>query len=176
MNKLTKILSIGLVSIFALCAVASGSGDKKDKSNGTNATTAETTQQKYTLGSNFTFDQLDITIGTDLKKGTVDNSFSDKNGQDYIIVPIHVTNLSNENHGLNYLYVKAFGSKGTKADIYYYYEDDADISKAGEMRSGASNDINVKIMYDGDGTYCLTFDDWSNEINVEFDVALANIE
>ena len=172
MNRLTKILSVMLVLVFAFCAIASGS--KKEDKSGNNNTTAETTQ-KLSLGSKFTFDQLEVTVGTDLKKGTVDNSFSDKQGQDYIIVPLHITNLSNENHGLSYLYVKAFGSKGTKADIYYYYEDDADISKAGELRSGASNDINVKIMYDGDGTYCLTFDDWSDELNVEFEVVLANL-
>ena len=49
-------------------------------------------------------------------------------------------------------FVKIFGSKGTETDKCDSYFDDG-MSFAGDLRSGASYDIALYCIYDGDGTY-----------------------
>ena len=122
-----------------------------------------------TLGSTFEFDDLEITIGTDITWLEVDNEFSDNHGETVFRLPITVTNLSDETNGFNMFFMTRFGSNGTQLDSISAFFDN-DIDWAGEMRSGATMEAYMHILYDGDGEYALEFNDWSDRIEVVFQV------
>lgn len=111
---------------------------------------------ELTYGDTFEFDGLEITFGTDIKSATLVNQFSDLDGSDVIVVPMTIKNTSNETHGLNMFYYSIYGSSGTSAkDVSAYF--DNDVAYAGDMRSGASLETYMHILYDGDGDYYVEF-------------------
>lgn len=124
-----------------------------------------------TLGSTINYDDLAIEFGSDLQTTTLQNQFSDKNGETVLFVPLKITNNGSEPKSLNMYAVKAFGSKGTELDtVFTYFEDDARM--AGDMRPGASQEANLYFLYDGDGTYYLDFGFYKTEVEVEIPVQL----
>lgn len=146
MNRLTKILSVMLVLVFAFCAIASGKSKKDKLVQDQNGNT------ELTLGSTFEFDDLEITVGKEISFDTLKNQFSDKDGSTVVRIPLTIKNLKDEEHHLNMFFVKIFGSKGTETDKCDSYFDDG-MSFAGDLRSGASYEIALYCLYDGDGTY-----------------------
>lgn len=100
---------------------------------------------------------------------TVDNEFSDVNGRNVIRLGVNVKNVSSETHSLNMFYYKLFGSQGTELDgVAAYFDDSVDF--AGDLRPDASYKTYFYILYDGDGTYGIDFDNFSEQVSVEFDV------
>lgn len=146
MNRLTKILSVMLVLVFAFCAIASGKSKKEKLVQDQNGKT------ELTLGSTFEFDDLEITVGKEISFDTLKNQFSDKDGSTVVRIPLTIKNLKDEEHHLNMFFVKIFGSKGTETEKCDSYFDDG-MSFAGDLRSGASYEIALYCIYDGDGTY-----------------------
>ncbi len=126
-------------------------------------------KKTYGLGETFTFDDLEITLGSDISFTTIKNEYSEHNGKDVIKLPITVKNLKDETHGLNMFNYKVYGSQGAEADTVSSYFDDA-VDYAGDLRSGASYTKYMYFIYDGNGQYTIEFDDWSTKIIVEFDV------
>ena len=82
MNRLTKILSVMLVLVFAFCAIASGKSKKDKLVQDQNGNT------ELTLGSTFEFDGLEITVGKEISFDTLKNQFSDKNGSTVVRIPL----------------------------------------------------------------------------------------
>lgn len=123
----------------------------------------------YTLGSSFEFDDLTVTIGDSYSFTTINNEYSDYYKKTIIRLPVTVKNNKDENHQLNMFFYKFFGSQGTQLDDVSAYFDD-EVGWAGEMRSGASYSKAFYILYDGDGTYSIDFDNFSSEYTVEFEV------
>lgn len=124
---------------------------------------------KYKLGEKFTFNDLEITLGTDVTVVTYSNKYSSYDGKSFVKVPITVKNLKSETHSLSSIWVKSFGSNGTEVESPGYIYDD-DYESAGDLRSGASYTKYMYFLYDADGTYAIEFDDWSTQITVEFNV------
>ncbi len=50
-----------------------------------------------------------------------------------------------------------------------YFDDVIDYT--GDLRSGASYTKYFYILYDGNGTYSIEFDNWSTELTVEFQIS-----
>ena len=65
-----------------------------------------------------------------------------------------------------------YNSSGTEAEDVDSYFDDA-VDFAGDLRSGASYTKYLYFLYDGDGTYAIEFDNYSEKITVEFDIVKA---
>lgn len=123
----------------------------------------------YSLGETFKFDELEITFGTEIGFSKVNNRYSDYNGKTVVKLPITVKNLKKETHGLNMFYYNFYGSQGTEVkDLGNYF--DNDVAYAGDLRSGASYTKYVYFQYDGDGTYAIEFDNYSQKIIVEFEI------
>ena len=153
MKKLFKFLLIVLSFTFVLTGCTSSSENKT-----------------YSLGDTFEFDDLKITVGTKLSYITMNNEYSDYYKKTVIKIPVTIENLHDETHSLNMFYYRFFGSQGTETnEISLYYDNDG-ISNAGDLRKGASYTKYFYVIYDGDGTYALEFDDWSDKITIEFDV------
>lgn len=187
--KKQKIILIALIIISIIVfiiSISSGStDDKKNNSNNnntnssTNANTNDNTNSNintesnkkntYGLNETFTFDELEITLGSEVTYTKVNNKYSDNHGKSVVKIPVTIKNLKDETHSLNMFYYKAFGSKGTQLDTLGYYFDNS-VDEAGDLRSGASYTKYFYLLYDGDGTYAIEFDNWAKKITVEFEI------
>ena len=66
-------------------------------------------------------------------------------------------------------YYDLFGSQGTELDGISSYFDNT-IDHAGDLKPDASYKAYFYILYDGDGKYSIDFDNYSQELSVEFNV------
>lgn len=141
-------------------------------SNKNNNSSNNNNNNKKTIGFNdtFEFDDLEMSISSDYIFDTVSNKYSSYYGSEYIKLPITVKNINDETHGLNMFFYKVYGSKGSKVEnLNIYYTDDS-VDYAGDLRSGASYTKYIYFLYDGDGTYSIEFDSWTEKKVVEFNI------
>ena len=110
-----------------------------------------------TFGDTFEFDDLEITFYDAIEWVTVENQFSDHHGADVARVPMSITNMRDDTHGLNMFLFDIFGSNGTRLDNMSAWFTSDDVSFAGDMRSGATQNTYMHILYDGDGDYYVEF-------------------
>ena len=152
LNHLIALVAIVAVSVGALSA-CSGNDSSGDKS--TNPP-AEATNKDKSFNDTIVFDDLEITFKDNYEFGTVNNQFSDYNGSDVIKLPMTIKNIKDETHGLNIFYYKTYGPDGTAIkELNSYFDDSLDF--AGDMRSGASQNTYLYVLYDGDGDYYVEF-------------------
>lgn len=161
---LTTMLIIAL--IFSLCACVITNTDSQSGSSGTQEQTNPSSNDKQenisktlTFGSTFEFDDLEIVIGSQVNWVKVDNQFSEQDGADVIELPISVKNLSDETHSLNMFYYKFYGPDGNQLDDVSAYFDNDNLS-AGDMRTGATQNTNLHLLYTGDGDYYIEFSEF----------------
>jgi len=164
-QRLIKTLSVVLVILsFGLMAMASSSSDST-KSKDSEATT--TTDSGY--GQTVTFEGLEMTFGDSIGWDKVDNEFSEHHKKDVVKIPVHVKNVSDDNNSLNFLYVKVFGSKGSEtSEVSDYFENG--ILSSGELRPNAEADYYFYLVYDGDGTYYISLENWTDKTELGFKV------
>ena len=109
-----------------------------------------------TFGDSFEFDDLEMVFGSNIVWATIDNQYSDKNGRDVVLVPLTIKNIKDETHGLNFMYYTMYGSHGRKLDsVGTFFDNEA--WNSGELRSGASQEVVMAFLYDGDGDYYVEF-------------------
>lgn len=180
------VIIVIVVAVILILALAFGSNDSDNgnsvgnensvNSNSTpapsNSPTATPQDDVYGFDETFVWDDLEITIGSNYSFTTVDNRYSDFNGQTTIQLPITVKNLSSETHSINMFMYTIYNSSGTEAEDVDSYFDDA-VDFAGDLRSGSSYTKYLYFLYDGDGTYAIEFDNYSEKITVEFDIVKA---
>ena len=174
------ICIVSITMLFSKNSQTSGSSTISDsnsaqKDNTSQSEVAENTEKNeptqsandgvYTLGDTFKVDDLEITLGKDIKFSEVGNQFSDHYRKPAIGIPITVKNLGNETDSL-YSYT-FYGSEGTQLDSIGYYFDDS-IDKAGKLRPGASYSKYIYCLYDGDGNYAIELG--YEDVTVEFEV------
>jgi len=110
----------------------------------------------FTFGDTFIFDDLEITFGKEYQRTTVDNKYSEHYEKDVIKFPITIKNIKNETHNLNMFYYTLFNPAGNEADTLLMIFND-DILSAGKMRSGATQNTYIHVLYEGDGDYYAEF-------------------
>ena len=142
-----------------------------DNDNSTNTTSNDSNSKnnKYSLGDTFVFDGLELTFDTEYSFVTVQNRYSEHNGKSVIRLGVNVKNVSYEKNHLNMFSYDFFGSQGTELDGVSSYFDNA-IDDAGDLKPGASYKAYFYILYDGDGKYSIDFDNYSQELSVEFNI------
>ena len=186
-KRFNALCSVALVGIFAFASIASGSSTSSDDTQSTTTTRSdsaveetvaeqvETTteavveEEEITFGSTVIYDNLEITFGDSVDWTTLDNQFSDLNGSDVIVLPIHVKNVGEENNHLNIFAVTVYGSTGVEVDELGTYYDDG-LFGASDLRPGAEQDVNIYIQYDGDGTYYVDFGVYNTDVEASFDI------
>lgn len=116
------------------------------------------------------FDNLEISIDKSKVYSTmIDNQFSDLDGSNVVALPLNITNLSSETNSINMFYLKSFGSRGTELEnVYYYFDDGKDIFK--DIRSGATLHATYYMLYDGDGTYYISFNSFSESKEIPINI------
>ncbi len=165
-----------LIMLCCLCLSGCTSNNNEtpdnNQTNGNennNSTTNNNESTDYSINKAFIFDDLEITISDDYSFDTIDNMFSEYDNQVVIKVPVTVKNLKDETHSLNMFYYSFFGSQGTELNTVASYFDDS-IDFAGDLRKDASYTKYFYILYDGDGTYTIEFDDWTDKISIDIEV------
>lgn len=187
-----KILSILLVGIIAISLTGCGNdsnanngsnnnsnnynnsstnNNSNNSSNGSSNNTSTTQNNKYGLGDTFVFDGLELTFDSNYSFATIENRYSEHNGKSVIKLGVNVKNVSSQKNYLNMFYYDLFGSQGTELDSITSYFDDT-IDYAGDLKPRASYKSYFYILYDGDGKYSIDFDNYSQEISVEFNVTM----
>ena len=116
----------------------------------------KSTKSVATYGDMISFDGLEITFGKNIVWDAVSNEFSDHYGEDVVLIPVTIKNVSDETYGLNMFYFTQFGSRGTQLDSVSAFFDD-EVTWAGNMRSGATQQSIMAFLYDGDGDYHIEF-------------------
>jgi hypothetical protein len=150
-------------------AIENSNYNNSSSSDYEDTTTTDDNGNKYKLNSAFTFDDLEITIKDEYSFDTINNKYSENYGQTVVKIPITIKNLKNETHSLNLFYISFFGSQGAETDSIWFYFDDA-VENAGDLRTGASYTKYLYLLYDGDGTYTVEFDNWTEKIDIDIDV------
>ena len=162
------ILAVGVIGV-ALDDEVSSSLNESNKT--TNKKEEKKKSPTYKTDSPFSFDDLEITIGSEVSYTTVKNEFSEHDKKSVVKVPITVKNNKNESHSLNMFYVKYFGTKGTELDdISSYFIDNECIEFAGELMPGASYKKYMYFLYDGNGTYTIQFENFTKKIDFKLDI------
>ena len=177
-----KILSILFVGVIAIGLTGCGNDSNtnngannnsnnnyNNSSNGSSSNSNTVQNNKYDLGDTFVFDGLELTFDTEYSFVNVENRYSEHNGKSVIKLGVNVKNISSEKNHLNMFYFDLFGSQGTELDGVSSYFDNT-IDYAGDLKPDASYKAYFYILYDGDGKYSIDFDNYSQELSVEFNV------
>lgn len=152
----------------------SNSTNSNTSTNSNNTKTTTPTVQKnkkYTLGDTIEFDGYVITFDKEYSFDTLSNQFSEYNGQSAVKIGVTVKNVSGKTGHINRYDITRFGSKGTESDNIDYYFDES-LTDAGDIRDGASYYKYIYILYDGNGTYGLDFDNYITTKTVEFEISM----
>lgn len=183
MKKNIKIILSVVFGLLFLIVIFGGSSEETTNNNSynnskyvdendnyENSSSNSTDKQKsYTLGDTIIFDDLELTFDKNYTFTSINNRYSDHNGKSVIKIGINVKNISAEKHSLNMFYYEFFGSQGTELDDVSSYFDNT-IDFAGDLKSGASYKKYFYILYDGNGIYSVDFDNYSEQISVEFEI------
>lgn len=143
--------------------------ENNSNTNSSSSTIDQSKNKKYGLGDTIVFDGLQITFDQNYSFNTIENRYSEYNGSSVIKIGVNVKNISNEKNHLNMFFYDLFGSQGTELDSITSYFDDT-IDYAGDLKPDASYRTNFYILYDGDGKYSIDFDNFSQELSVEFNI------
>lgn len=170
----TGIITIGLVGCGKENSNFNNNSNNYDNSgnnpsNNFTSNSSTTKNKKYNLGETFIFDGLELKFDDKYSFTTVNNKYSEHNGKSVIKLGVNVKNLSSEKNRLNMFFYKTFGTQGTELDSITAYFDDV-VDYAGELKPGASYKTYFYILYDGNGEYSIDFDNYSEEMSVEFNV------
>lgn len=123
------------------------------------------------FGDTIEFDQLEITFDRDIEWEVIDNQFSELDGRDVFKIPMTVKNVSDQTHGLDFMYYKKFGPNEEElpTNASAYFEDAIDF--AGNSLSGEEvNGVFMVFLYEGDGKYTVEFDKGEEKVTAEFNI------
>ncbi|MCI8518583.1 MAG: hypothetical protein HFJ51_00080 [Clostridia bacterium] len=169
--SLTALLVIIVLAVFALAVIFSkNSNNEINTKSSSTISTSPSKNKSYGLGDTITFDGLELTFDSTYSFVTLVNRYSEYNGKSVIKLGVNVKNVSTEKNSLNMFYYNSFGSQGTQLKSVSAYFDDV-IDYAGDLKSGASYKSYFYILYDGNGNYSIDFNNFSQEISVEFKIA-----
>jgi len=168
LKKHTKII-LSIVFSLLFIIILFGTSDDETNDNTNENTTNNEKNDKYTLGDTITFDDLQLTFDKEYSFTTVDNMFSNHNEKPVIKIGVTIKNISSKNHNLNMFYYDMFGSSASELDsVSSYFEETVDF--AGELKPGASYKKYFYLLYDGNGTYSIDFDNFFEKISLEFEI------
>ncbi len=157
MKKLLLILSF---SLLLGCA----SKETQPTENETSLTLKPTETEESTIvdesiltfGSTFQFDNFEINVGDEPYFTTLSNIFSSHDGKKVVVFPLQITNIGDTTSSINIFYTNYFGPSGTEIENLNLYYDDG-LGFSGDLRKGATQDINAYLLYSEDGDYVIEF-------------------
>lgn len=159
-----KFLSIILI-LLLLVGCSDSEGNEKEP---------EKKPSKPTFGTTVEFEGMEITVQDGYGFDKVDNEFSeDLHKKDVIVLDVKLKNISDEKNGINMFFTSAFGPDGLQLDDVSSMFMEVDMVwkyGAESMRPGAEATSKHHILYNGDGTYYLTFSSFGTEVEIEMPI------
>lgn len=128
--------------------------------------TANTSSQN--LGDTFTFDGMEITLGASAEVFVLNEETSAYNGRTFVKVPLKISNTGTSDNKIKQFYYFMYYGETELTKIGYIFDDSID--SANYLKPGESYDKYIYFLCENDGTYKIQFYDWTNTINVEFDI------
>lgn len=166
-----------LILLLSLMLIASGCGSDESSSNEEGKTIQNEESQKeveekkeLSYGDTFVFDEFEMVISDSIEWTTLDNPYSELDGADIALIPVHIKNNSDETGNINMFYIKLYGSKGTELEDVAFYFDNI-LGYNGDLRPQAEADAYLAVVYDGDGDYYVEFDDIFNKCEVKLPIS-----
>lgn len=185
MNPTRCIKAAALITVLAMALLMFSSCSGKPENNESeniskNVSTSspitkeqpasEAAPEEFSFGDKFEFAGFDILIGDTIEWTTLDNQYSDHNGEDVIKLPINAKNTSADTQKFSFLWCKIFGANGLKQDmIQSYFKDD--LRSIGDMRPEAEAQAYLYFLYDGDGDYYISLEQKSETCEIKIPVA-----
>ena len=120
----------------------------------------------FVLERRFSDDLFEVEIGSPdgVIWDEVDNRFSDLNGYRVFGVPVTITNVGDST--ARFPSMTIFGPDGNTLERVHNFFSDVDVQRTGDMRSGASQDAYIMILFDGPGDYFIEFTGTDLEIHI----------
>ena len=120
------------------------------------------------LGDTFTFDNLEITVGSTAEVFVADESVDSYEGKEFIKVPLTIKNVgTDENRFKSYNYSIYFGEDYLfKMGTIF----DDSVESSDFIGSGETYNANIYFLYEGDGSYKIELNNYTNIVNIVFDV------
>ena len=109
----------------------------------------------FQLGDTFQLDDLEVTVGTEIVWGQVDNPHSSDHGEEFFKVPVRVENISNSTN--NSFLARKYGPDGRSLDVILIPRVDDDITFMGGLQPGAYQEGYMYFRFVGDGDYTAEF-------------------
>ena len=133
------------------------------------------TKSTYGLDETFKFDDLDLTFKSDFVYGTIDNEFSEHDGERTFGIPVLMKNYKDEPHSLNMFFYDCYGPNGSKvSNVSAFFPQGTSMDWGGNILSGATAIRYLYFRYTSEGEYCVILDNYSKTINVKFQVSYGN--
>ena len=129
----------------------------------------EYVQNKYSTDSTFVFDDLEITISSNISFAETNDLLYKDDSEKVLKIPITIKNLKGSNHGLNIFYVSGYSPSGNYAEDYSTKFDDS-YFYANQLSSGESTTTYLYYLYEGNGTYTIVLNDIFEEVSVDINI------
>lgn len=152
---------LGIIAIVFIF-VQLGKGDNATPTDGTPSgdastskpsTKSEKSDDKLTLGSTFTFSDLEITVGTELSFDKVDNQFSEQHKATVVVLPLSVKNIDDESNGLSSLTYTFYNPDGVELTGVDHLFEGNGFTEGWKIRPGATKEVELQFLYEEDGEY-----------------------
>ena len=166
-----------LISLLSLMVILSGCGSDEKATQENTESVQETDEiedtnkadESLSYGETFEFDGFELTISDQIEWAVVENQYSELNGQDVALIPVHIKNNSGETGNINMFYINLYGSKGTQLDGVEVYFDNV-LGYNGNLRDGAEADTYLAVLYDGDGDYYVEFSSFTEKVEIKLPI------
>lgn len=173
MKKIIIVLIAGLLLV-------AGCGSKKEEET-SNKNSSQIQQEEnseeseldngLSFNDTFEFDGFELTIQSDIEWDTVKNQFSEQNGAEVMLIPMHIKNISGESKSMSMFSISLYGSSGVELDSVDSYFDNTLGYDGVSLRDGTETDVYLAMLYDGDGDYYIEFSDFFNKIEVRLPIS-----
>ncbi len=112
----------------------------------------EDTYENLTLASNFTYNDLEITVGNQVRFTKFFNNYDKNYNKTVVKLRMSVKNLADKSSGLAPFSFNVIAPDGSNTDVILTYYDD-NINKLGDLNVGAKKEGVLYFIYQGNGDY-----------------------
>jgi len=164
MKKYYTLLALILSAVLLLSACGNGAEPEKEEG-------------PLTLGQTFEFNDLEITLGSNIGFTQFRSNHSDNDGAYVFYIPATVKNIGTSSNGLNNWDVTVYSPDGMSItntnnafEIEWAFEEESIFAK-GNVQPDVIKQGNIYVPYDKDGEYIIEFNTHTEEnIGIKFDV------
>ena len=112
---------------------------------------------------------FEVTVMEPVQWGTIRNSWSEYDGEQYFYLPVTIRNVSDMSQGF-ILDMDIIAPNGDPVDSIASEVDDDDITEVGALLPDSGTTSYLHVLYAGDGDYTIEFSNRAETVAVSFNV------